>query len=113
MYSGGNEEALCTKIVESIINETSKDIPSGEMLLKILTAEKERLAKLVLEEGSTSGKSPDTTWHTGVGTSGFQSGGVLKSDTETLLNDNSAGKSTSSPVQVGWLVLCGLLCRIT
>jgi len=72
------------------MNETAKDCSSGEMLLKILTAEKERLAKIVLEEGSTSRKS-----------SGFQSAGALKSDVETLSNDNSAGKSTLSLIQVG------------
>lgn len=99
------------------MNETVKDFSSGEMLLKILTAEKERLAKVVLEEGSTSRKSSDPIWHTGVGMSGLQSGGALKSDMETLPNDNSAWKSTSSPVQVGWLVgwfiSCRFLCRIT
>jgi len=90
MFSGGSEEAQCTRMVESIMNEAAKDFSFGEMLLKILTAEKERLANVVLEEGSTCRKS-----------SGFQCGGTLKSDMETLSNDNSVGKSGLSPVQVG------------
>lgn len=97
MFLGGNEEAQCTKIVDFIMNETTKDYSSGDMLLKILTAEKERLAKIVLEEGSTSRKSSDIM---GVGMPGFHSGGAMKSDMETLSNDNSAEKSALSAVQV-------------
>lgn len=85
MFPGGNEEAQSIKIVESIMNETSKDYSSGEMLLKILTAEKDRLAKVVLEEGSTSRK--------GVNMVGIHSGGATKSVIETLSNDNSVQKS--------------------
>jgi hypothetical protein len=101
----------CTKMIDFIIDETTKDVPSGEMLLKILTAEKERLAKMVLEDGSSSRKSSDIDWHRGVGLPGSQSGNALKPERETPSNETSAWLSTASPVQVGWFMSCGFLSR--
>ena len=96
----------CTKMIDFIIDETTNDFSSGEMLLKILTAEKERLGKLVLEDGLSSRRSSDIAWRRGVALPGSQSGNTLKPEAETLSNETNAWQSTS-PVQVGWYMLFG------
>ncbi|KAG0602146.1 hypothetical protein M758_11G162800 [Ceratodon purpureus] len=95
---GGPEEVQCTKMIDFIIDETTNDFSSGEMLLKILTAEKERLGKLVLEDGLSSRRSSDIAWRRGVALPGSQSGNTLKPEAETLSNETNAWQSTS-PVQ--------------
>lgn len=39
--SGMTESANCTKMLDFVVEEAVKDSPSGEMLLKILVAERE------------------------------------------------------------------------
>ena len=88
-------------MIDSIIDETTKDLPSGDMLLKIITAEKARLARMVLKDGSSSRKTSDTDWLRGIGLPGSQSGSTLKPEVGPLSNETSDWQSTSL-VQVGW-----------
>lgn len=61
--SGMTESANCTKMLDFVVEEAVKDSPSGEMLLKILVAEREKLRKMVLEEGSVYNKSSILNWN--------------------------------------------------
>uniref|UniRef100_A0A7I4BQG6 Uncharacterized protein n=1 Tax=Physcomitrium patens TaxID=3218 RepID=A0A7I4BQG6_PHYPA len=95
----GNDGAQCNQMIDSIIDEFAKDLLSGEMLLKILASEKDRLAKIVLEGGLVSRKSSNIIWD--VGLSGSHSGEFWKPEVKTVSNDASAWQSTPSPVQIG------------
>lgn len=109
MLPEGNDGAQCNQMIDSIIDEFAKDLLSGEMLLKILASEKDRLAKIVLEGGLVSRKSSNIIWD--VGLSGSHSGEFWKPEVKTVSNDASAWQSTPSPVQVCFMI-CRTLCRI-
>ena len=50
--SGLTESANCTKMLDFVVEEAVKDSPSGEMLLKILVAERE-----IAQDGISRGVS--------------------------------------------------------
>lgn len=61
-YPGATDTVHCSQTLDWVVGEAAKDFPSADMLLKIVSAEKERLGNLVLEEGAVNKKSSKISW---------------------------------------------------
>lgn len=98
--SGMTESANCTKMLDFVVEEAVKDSPSGEMLLKILVAEREKLRKMVLEQGSVYNKSSNLNWNS-VSSSAMPAATSLKLELEMEPSaSNCASQSAVSSSQV-------------
>lgn len=113
MFSEGIDEAKFSQMMNSVIDDCAKDFSSGEVLLKILTSEKERLAKIVLENGLASSKGPNIMWESDAIMSGSYPEESLKPAVDMMSNDAKSRRPTSFPSQVGYIMSRGAPCRIT
>lgn len=78
-----------------VIDDCVKDFFFGEVLLKIFILEKERLVKIVLENGLVSSKGLNIMWELDVIMFGFYFEELLKLVVDMMLND----------VKFWWLIL--------